>query len=124
MQTLTHQLERKENEVEKAQEKVRKANADLDAMKRSKQTTTTQLRDAHEKEVDNLSLAITRSLIQTLTTTTTLTTTHCLNLTLSLTLTLTQSLCYPSLWLPADVTTEGTASEGHGHDGNSCGSQR
>ena len=54
MQTLTHQLERKENEVEKAQEKVRKANADLDAMKRSKHTTTTQLRDAHEKEVSHL----------------------------------------------------------------------
>lgn len=51
MQTLTHQLERKENEVEKAQEKVRKANADLDAMKRSNHATTTQLRDAHEKEV-------------------------------------------------------------------------
>jgi len=51
VQTLTHQLERKENEVEKAQEKVRKANADLDAMKRSKHATTTQLRDAHEKEV-------------------------------------------------------------------------
>ena len=54
VQSLTHQLERKENEVGKAQEKLRKVNADLDTMKRSKQTTTTQLRDAHEKEVGRL----------------------------------------------------------------------
>ena len=51
MQTLTHQLERKENELDKSSEKLRKAKSETESVKRILSTEKTQLKDAYEKEM-------------------------------------------------------------------------
>ena len=51
MQTLTHQLERKENELDKSSEKLRKAKNETESVKRLLSSEKAQLKDAYEKEM-------------------------------------------------------------------------
>ena len=51
MQTLTHQLERKENELDTSSDKLRKAKSETESIKRLLATEKTQLKEAYEKEL-------------------------------------------------------------------------
>ena len=51
MQTLTHQLERKDIELDKSSEKLRKAKTEAETAKRLLSTEKNQLKDAYEKEM-------------------------------------------------------------------------